>query len=174
LDLLTASFTITRNHNQSSAQPFFLGCRGLALFLIPCFSGLAIYRQSVSSWRQPPLRLTTSNFIFQLNIFGYSPYVVYSLKRDWVCHLLLLLVLPSTVILRSDVSSVGLRIIYYYLRLHNPPTWRARSRICIPQERGGPIIPPGTGFPFRCLLRLGGLPPISFSWRQPPLRLTTR
>jgi hypothetical protein len=30
-------------------------------------------------------------------------------------------------------------------------------RIHIPQEQGGPVIPPGTGFPFRRLLRLAGL-----------------
>jgi hypothetical protein len=30
-------------------------------------------------------------------------------------------------------------------------------RIYIPQEQGGPVIPPGTGFPFRRLLRLAGL-----------------
>jgi hypothetical protein len=28
------------------------------------------------------------------------------------------------------------------------------SRLYIPQEQGGPIIPPGTGFPFRILPRL--------------------
>jgi hypothetical protein len=27
-------------------------------------------------------------------------------------------------------------------------------RICMHQEQGGPVIPPGTGFYFRCLLRL--------------------
>jgi hypothetical protein len=72
----------------------------------------------------------------------------------------------------------------------------AGPRIYIPQEQGGPVIPPGTGFPFRHLLRLarlrwrhstptphgivsicsefrvqnyfttGCLPPISLSWRQ--------
>jgi hypothetical protein len=31
------------------------------------------------------------------------------------------------------------------------------SRIYIPQEQGGPVIPPGTAFPFRRLLRLAGL-----------------
>jgi hypothetical protein len=31
------------------------------------------------------------------------------------------------------------------------------SRIYIPQEHGGPVIPPGTGFPFRRPLRLTGL-----------------
>jgi hypothetical protein len=30
-------------------------------------------------------------------------------------------------------------------------------RIYIPQEPGGPVIPPSTGFPFRRLLRLAGL-----------------
>jgi hypothetical protein len=30
-------------------------------------------------------------------------------------------------------------------------------RIYIIQEQGGPVIPPGTGFHFRCLLRLAGL-----------------
>jgi hypothetical protein len=31
------------------------------------------------------------------------------------------------------------------------------SRIYIPQEQGGPVIPSGTGFPFYRLLRLAGL-----------------
>jgi hypothetical protein len=31
------------------------------------------------------------------------------------------------------------------------------SRIYIPQEKGSPVIPPGTGFPLRRLLRLVGL-----------------
>jgi hypothetical protein len=29
-------------------------------------------------------------------------------------------------------------------------------RIYVPQEQDGPVIPPDTGFPFRCLLRLAG------------------
>jgi hypothetical protein len=37
------------------------------------------------------------------------------------------------------------------------PTWRARSPFYIPQEQGGPVTPPGTGFPYRRLLRLAGL-----------------
>jgi hypothetical protein len=49
-----------------------------------------------------PLRLTTSNLIFQLNTYGYSPYVTSFLTRGWVCRLQLLLVLASTVILRSE------------------------------------------------------------------------
>jgi hypothetical protein len=49
-----------------------------------------------------PLRLRTSNFIFQLNTCGYSPYVISSLTRGCVCRLQLLLVLASAVILRSE------------------------------------------------------------------------
>jgi hypothetical protein len=49
-----------------------------------------------------PLRLTTSNFIFQVNIFRYSPLVTFSLTRERVCSLQLLLVLASAVILRPE------------------------------------------------------------------------
>jgi hypothetical protein len=36
------------------------------------------------------------------------------------------------------------------------------SRIYIPQEQGGPVIPPGTVFPSRHILRLSGPPPLLF------------
>jgi hypothetical protein len=36
------------------------------------------------------------------------------------------------------------------------PGWPG-ARIYIPQVQGGPVIPPGTGFPFRRLLRVAGL-----------------
>jgi hypothetical protein len=51
------------------------------------------------------------------------------------------------------------------VRLHQPGG--PGPRIYIPQEEGGPVIPPGTGFPFRRLLRLAGL-----LWRysNPPPR----
>jgi hypothetical protein len=48
------------------------------------------------------VRLTTSNFIFQLNACGYSPYVTSTLTRGWVFRLQLLLVIASIVILRSE------------------------------------------------------------------------
>jgi hypothetical protein len=38
-----------------------------------------------------------------------------------------------------------------------PQPGRAGPRICIPQGQGGPVITPGTGFPFRRLIRLAGL-----------------
>jgi hypothetical protein len=44
------------------------------------------------------------------------------------------------------------------------------SRIYIPQEKGGPVTPPGTGFPFRRLLRLAGLrwrPSLYSLWEDP-------
>jgi hypothetical protein len=39
-------------------------------------------------------------------------------------------------------------------RLRLPKPGGPGPRIYIPQEQGGPVIPPGTGFPFRRLLRL--------------------
>jgi hypothetical protein len=48
------------------------------------------------------VRLATSNFIFQLNTCGYSPYVTSSLMRGWVCRLQLLLDLDSAVMFRSE------------------------------------------------------------------------
>jgi hypothetical protein len=47
----------------------------------------------------------------------------------------------------SERSTAGLMAIFYCLRFETPPTY-------IPPEEGGPVIPPGTGFPFRCFLRL--------------------
>jgi hypothetical protein len=38
---------------------------------------------------------------------------------------------------------------FYCLRFDIHPTWSPGPRIYIPQEEGGPVIPPGTGFPFR-------------------------
>jgi hypothetical protein len=50
----------------------------------------------------------------------------------------------------------------------NPPTWRT---IYVPQWQGGPVIPAGTRFPFRRLLRLARLrwrcsnpPPYGDAW----------
>jgi hypothetical protein len=37
---------------------------------------------------------------------------------------------------------------YFTVSSETPPTLKARSRIYTPQEQGGPVIPPGTGFPF--------------------------
>jgi hypothetical protein len=49
-----------------------------------------------------PLKLTTSNFIFQLSTCGYNLYEISSLTTGGVYRLQLLLVLTSAVILRSE------------------------------------------------------------------------
>jgi hypothetical protein len=46
---------------------------------------------------------------------------------------------------------------YLTVSFETPPTWRARSPYSYPQEQGGSVICPDTGFPFRRLLRLAGL-----------------
>jgi hypothetical protein len=84
-----------------------------------------------------------------------------------VCRLQLLLALASAVIL--GYKSRGTHGQYFIVsdsRLPQPG--EPGSRINIPQEQGGPVIPPGIGFPFRRLLRLEGL-----RWRysNPPLHL---
>jgi hypothetical protein len=77
-----------------------------------------------------PLRLTTSNFIFQLNTYSYSPYVTSSLIHNccWSS--------PGQSF--SDHSLVGLITTFYCLQFEIPPTWWARS----PH-----LYPPGTGWP---------------------------
>jgi hypothetical protein len=100
-----------------------------------------------------PLRITTSNF-FQLNTCAHSRYVTFSLTRGWVCRLQLLLTLASAF---SGPSPAGLMATFYCLRFETPPTWKPGPRIYIPHEQGGSVITPGTGFPFRRLLRLARL-----------------
>jgi hypothetical protein len=97
-------------------------------------------------------------FFFLLDIFfrqlGVCYFVAPSLTKRRVCNLLLLVVLASAVPLGPQSRETETRILSQSLGL---PTWRAKSRIPIPQEHGGPDMPPGTGFPFRRLLRLAGL-----------------
>jgi hypothetical protein len=72
--------------------------------------------------------------------FGASP-----VKTERVCSLHLLLTLVSKVILRS--MSCGTHD-------HIFQNCRPGPCIYIPQEQGGPVVPPNNGFPFRCLLWL--------------------
>jgi hypothetical protein len=71
----------------------------------------------------------------------------------------------------SGPSSGGLMTIFYCIRLQTPSQpGGPGTRIYIPQEQGSPVTPPGTGFPFRRLLRLAGL-----RWRYsnpPPCGVT--
>jgi hypothetical protein len=120
-----------------------------------------------------PLRLTTGNFIFQLNTYSYNPYVT-----SWVCRLQLLLVLASAVILRSESRATHDHI-FTVSDSRLPQPGGSGPRIYIPQEQGGPVITPGTGFPFRRLLQLAGLrwrysalPPGGVVWGPSPIYLT--
>jgi hypothetical protein len=80
-------------------------------------------------------------------------FVASSLTRRRVCNLLLLLVLASAVPLESESRGTQDHILLsQFLRLPQPGG--PGPCIYIPQEQGGPVIPPGTGFPFRRLLRL--------------------
>jgi hypothetical protein len=108
-----------------------------------------------SSWHQAPWdpRLV---FFFQLNTCGFSPYATSSLTRGWVCRLQLLLVLASAVILGFESRGTHDHILLSQIRDFPKPAGPG-LRIYIPQELGAPLIPPGTGFPFRRLLRLAGL-----------------
>jgi hypothetical protein len=45
----------------------------------------------------------------------------------------------------------------YCLRLETPRPGGPGPRIHVSQRQGGPVITPGTQFPFRCLLQLAGL-----------------
>jgi hypothetical protein len=59
----------------------------------------------------------------------------------------------------------------YCLKFETPQPRGSGPRIYILQEKGGPVIPTGTGFPFRCLPWLAGLrwrystpPPHGYEW----------
>jgi hypothetical protein len=54
-------------------------------------------------------------------------------------------------------SPAELVTVFYGLRFKTSQPAGPGPRIYIPQEQGGPVIPPGTGFPFHRLLRLAGL-----------------
>jgi hypothetical protein len=114
------------------------------------------------SWRvrrgvRHPSR-TRDQFLFLLEIFFRQLRVCYfvapSLTRGRICNLLLLLLLdPRPVPLGSESRGTQDHILLsQFLRLPQPG--RPGPHIYIPQEQGGPVIPPGTGFPFHRLLRL--------------------
>jgi hypothetical protein len=92
------------------------------------------------------------NFCVQFRVYFVAP----SLTRGRACNLLLLLGLTSTVPLGSESRGTQEHIIVsQFFRFPQPGV--PSSRIYIPQEQGGPVIPAGTGFTFRRLLRLAGL-----------------
>jgi hypothetical protein len=102
---------------------------------------------------------TCDLFFFLLEISFIQLRVCYfiapSLTRERVCNLLYncFWALPEQSLLgRSPVELTA--IFYSHLRLPQPGG--PGPRIYILQEQSGPVIPPGTGFPFCRLLRLAG------------------
>jgi hypothetical protein len=78
-----------------------------------------------------------------------------SMRRGRVCRLHLLLVLASAVILGSESRGTHDHILLS--QIQDPQPGGPDPHIYIPQEEGGPVVPPGTGFQFRRLVRLAGL-----------------
>jgi hypothetical protein len=93
-----------------------------------------------------PLRLTTIIFIFQLHTCGYSPYVTSSLTRWWVCRLQLLLVLVSTVILRSESCGTHEHILQYQIR-DSPKLESQAPAFTSPRKSVARLYPQALGVP---------------------------
>jgi hypothetical protein len=123
------------NSNCSQSQSYFT--RG----------GLPLIRLGVKPFA------THDQYFFQLNTCGYSPNVTSSLTRGPVCRLQLLLVLANAVTLGS-----GSRGTHDHILIRDSHNLECQPpRIDIPLDQGGPVVPLGIGFPFRRVLRLGGL-----------------
>jgi hypothetical protein len=91
-----------------------------------------------------PLRLTTSNFIFQLNTCDYSPHVTSFLDGSVVCNCCW----PSPAQSFSGQSPAGRMTAFYFLRFETPPTWGSGPRIYIPRNRVAQLYPQALGFLF--------------------------
>jgi hypothetical protein len=77
------------------------------------------------------------------------------LTRGRVCRLQLLRSSPTQSF--SNPSPTGLTTYFSVSDLRFLKPSRTCPGVYIPQEQGGTVIPSGTGFPFRRLLRLAGL-----------------
>jgi hypothetical protein len=116
---------------------------------------LAVYHQSVRLGANS-LEAHDQRYFFQLNPSGHIPSVTSSLTGRWVCRLHLLLIFASAVILRSESRGTHDSILLPQIR--DSPNLDGQIPVFIPsQEQGGPVIPRGTEFHFRRLLRLAGL-----------------
>jgi hypothetical protein len=98
-----------------------------------------------------------SRFLFFAWQLRVSWYWTPSLKRGWVCNLLiqLLTVLATAITLVYKFRRTHDHILLSHTRLPQPGG--PGPRIYIPQEQVGQVILPGTGFPFHRLSRLAGL-----------------
>jgi hypothetical protein len=93
-----------------------------------------------SSWRKASWDSRHSNFIFQLNTCGYSPYATSPWRDDgpvaYNCCW------PSPAQSFSSPSPVGRMTILCCLRFETPPTWRARSPYFYPSGTEWPDYTP--------------------------------
>jgi hypothetical protein len=104
---------------------------------------------------------TRDQFFFLLEISFRQLRVCYfvapSLTRGRVCNLLVQLLLGLAKAVTPGSKSCRTRGYILLSRVRLPQPGGPGSCIYIPQEQGCPVIPPGTGFPFCCVFRLGGL-----------------
>jgi hypothetical protein len=116
---------------------------------------LALCSQSVRLGDKP-LRLTTSNFCSQ-----NKPLLLYSLRNNLSNERMGLSFTNAAGPRQRSHSRVRVpRDSWPYFSVSDsrlPQPGGPGLRIYIPQKQGGPVIPPGTGFPFRRLLRIAGL-----------------
>jgi hypothetical protein len=92
-------------------------------------------------WVRSPLRPTNKILFFELNTYGYRPYLTPSLTRGWVCW--------SHQRSHSEVWVPWDSCPHFTVsdsRLPQPGV--PGPHIYVPQERGGPVTLPGTGFFF--------------------------
>jgi hypothetical protein len=93
-----------------------------------------------------PLRLTAINFSFRLNPCGYSPFVILFDERTGLSF-----TTAADHRQRSHSRVLVPRDSWPYFTVSDsklPKPGGPGPRIYIPQEQGGPVIPPGIGFLF--------------------------
>jgi hypothetical protein len=94
-----------------------------------------------------PVRLTTSNFLFQLNAYDHGPYLTSSLTRGWVCRLQLLLGLASAFILRSESRGTHDHILLSQI-VDSPNLESQFTVFTSPRNRVAQLYPQALGSPF--------------------------
>jgi hypothetical protein len=147
--------------------PAFLSATSQRIALNRCvfWSSLFLFSKSKSLYDWQSVSQSVSMSWYQGPLWGLRPDIT-SCRNVAVWNLLLVSVgcplwredgsAICTVISQwSESRRIGNQTLLSHLRLRQPGG--PGSRIYIPQEQGGPVIPLGTGFPLRRLLRFAGL-----------------